>query len=243
MEHDAEPINRDQSEPETGRGCRRERRPESRTEYPSRKEAEQPVSLVNMAKSGNHAQKDRDQIAGLSFRALARVASQSQRSQLSASLGSTCPQSGQLIMSGGDRFPVGGDQCIPRVLLLIRRCRRPRSSHAELARPRAATGEQPSSQSSVHLLSFHATLRRMPSVQEVVTATSYLRIGEIEDWPNALNGLQIENSEALRRSARRSMHRRRHFDRRQSAALIFSSCITDCSGRAATGDRHSCTGS
>src|SRR5450755_1779925 len=35
----------------------------------------------------------------------------------------------------------------------------------------------------------------MPSVKEVVEfADSYLRIGEIEDWPNALNGLQIENS-------------------------------------------------
>jgi dinuclear metal center YbgI/SA1388 family protein len=35
----------------------------------------------------------------------------------------------------------------------------------------------------------------MPSVKEVVEhADTYLRIGGIEDWPNALNGLQIENS-------------------------------------------------
>ena len=35
----------------------------------------------------------------------------------------------------------------------------------------------------------------MASVREVVEfADSYLRIEEIEDWPNALNGLQIENS-------------------------------------------------
>ena len=35
----------------------------------------------------------------------------------------------------------------------------------------------------------------MASVREVVAfADSYLRICEIEDWPNALNGLQIENS-------------------------------------------------
>ncbi len=35
----------------------------------------------------------------------------------------------------------------------------------------------------------------MASVKEIVEyANSYLRINEIEDWPNALNGLQIENS-------------------------------------------------
>jgi dinuclear metal center YbgI/SA1388 family protein len=35
----------------------------------------------------------------------------------------------------------------------------------------------------------------MPSLSEVVKyADKYLRICEIEDWPNALNGLQIENS-------------------------------------------------
>ena len=35
----------------------------------------------------------------------------------------------------------------------------------------------------------------MPSLSEVVKYTDkYLRIREIEDWPNALNGLQIENS-------------------------------------------------
>ncbi len=38
----------------------------------------------------------------------------------------------------------------------------------------------------------------MASVREVVAfADSYLRIGEIEDWPNALNGLQIENSGSI----------------------------------------------
>ena len=35
----------------------------------------------------------------------------------------------------------------------------------------------------------------MPTLTEVVDyANVYLRIGEIEDWPNALNGLQVENS-------------------------------------------------
>ena len=35
----------------------------------------------------------------------------------------------------------------------------------------------------------------MPSLSEIVEyADEYLRIREIEDWPNALNGLQIENS-------------------------------------------------
>lgn len=35
----------------------------------------------------------------------------------------------------------------------------------------------------------------MPALSEIVDYTNnYLRIEEIEDWPNALNGLQIENS-------------------------------------------------
>ena len=35
----------------------------------------------------------------------------------------------------------------------------------------------------------------MPTLTEIVEyANEYLRIRDIEDWPNALNGLQIENS-------------------------------------------------
>src|SRR5438132_11322966 len=35
----------------------------------------------------------------------------------------------------------------------------------------------------------------MPTLSEIVEyANDYLRVTEIEDWPNALNGLQIENS-------------------------------------------------
>ena len=35
----------------------------------------------------------------------------------------------------------------------------------------------------------------MSTLSEIVEYTNdYLRIDEIEDWPNALNGLQIENS-------------------------------------------------
>ncbi|MEY2544545.1 MAG: hypothetical protein QOE81_2006, partial [Verrucomicrobiota bacterium] len=35
----------------------------------------------------------------------------------------------------------------------------------------------------------------MPTLSEIVEyANEYLRIPDIEDWPNALNGLQIENS-------------------------------------------------
>src|SRR5207237_6356181 len=35
----------------------------------------------------------------------------------------------------------------------------------------------------------------MPTLSEIVEyANDYLRVPEIEDWPNALNGLQIENS-------------------------------------------------
>src|SRR5437870_8579222 len=38
-------------------------------------------------------------------------------------------------------------------------------------------------------------LSEMSSLSEIVEYTNeYLRIREIEDWPNALNGLQIENS-------------------------------------------------
>src|SRR5205807_8610815 len=37
--------------------------------------------------------------------------------------------------------------------------------------------------------------RPMPTLSEIVEYTNeYLRVAEIEDWPNALNGLQIENS-------------------------------------------------
>ena len=35
----------------------------------------------------------------------------------------------------------------------------------------------------------------MPSLTEIVRYTNkYLRVPEIEDWPNAVNGLQVENS-------------------------------------------------
>jgi dinuclear metal center YbgI/SA1388 family protein len=38
----------------------------------------------------------------------------------------------------------------------------------------------------------------MPSIADIVQhADDYLRVGEIDDWPNALNGLQIENSGRL----------------------------------------------
>jgi dinuclear metal center YbgI/SA1388 family protein len=39
---------------------------------------------------------------------------------------------------------------------------------------------------------------RVPSLSQIVSYTNeHLRLGEIEDWPNALNGLQIENSGAV----------------------------------------------
>jgi dinuclear metal center YbgI/SA1388 family protein len=40
-----------------------------------------------------------------------------------------------------------------------------------------------------------------PLAEIIEYADSYLRIGEIGDWPNALNGLQIENSGAVTRIA------------------------------------------
>ena len=39
---------------------------------------------------------------------------------------------------------------------------------------------------------------RVPSLAQIVSyADEHLRIGEIDDWPNALNGLQVENSGAI----------------------------------------------
>lgn len=39
---------------------------------------------------------------------------------------------------------------------------------------------------------------RVPSLAQIVSyADEHLRIGEIDDWPNALNGLQVENSGAV----------------------------------------------
>jgi dinuclear metal center YbgI/SA1388 family protein len=56
-------------------------------------------------------------------------------------------------------------------------------------------------QANITGLSFRAKSRNlslspaMSSLAQIVKYTdNYLRIGEIEDWPNALNGLQIENS-------------------------------------------------
>lgn len=41
---------------------------------------------------------------------------------------------------------------------------------------------------------------RVPSLAQIVSyADEHLRIGEIDDWPNALNGLQVENSGAATR--------------------------------------------
>src|SRR6266853_5580804 len=41
-------------------------------------------------------------------------------------------------------------------------------------------------------------MRRMPQLNQLVDySNELLRIGEIADWPNALNGLQIENSGAV----------------------------------------------
>ena len=38
-------------------------------------------------------------------------------------------------------------------------------------------------------------MRRVPSLSQIVSyADEHLRVGEIDDWPNALNGLQVENS-------------------------------------------------
>jgi dinuclear metal center YbgI/SA1388 family protein len=43
-------------------------------------------------------------------------------------------------------------------------------------------------------------MRRMPQLQQLVEyGNDLLRVGEIADWPNALNGLQIENSGAVTR--------------------------------------------
>jgi dinuclear metal center YbgI/SA1388 family protein len=42
------------------------------------------------------------------------------------------------------------------------------------------------------------TMPRVPTLAQIVSyADEHLRIGEIDDWPNALNGLQVENSGAV----------------------------------------------
>ena len=52
----------------------------------------------------------------------------------------------------------------------------------------------------VHSLFSPLTMRRMPQLHQLVDyCNDLLRIGEIADWPNALNGLQIENSGAVTR--------------------------------------------
>jgi hypothetical protein len=49
----------------------------------------------------------------------------------------------------------------------------------------------------------------MASLSEIVSYTDrFLRIREVGDWDNALNGLQIENSGGSRESARQWMFRR-----------------------------------
>ena len=52
----------------------------------------------------------------------------------------------------------------------------------------------------VHSLLSPLTLRRMPQLHQLVDyGNDLLRVGEIADWPNALNGLQIENSGTVTR--------------------------------------------
>ncbi len=71
----------------------------------------------------------------------------------------------------------------------------------------------------------------MPSLTEIVEYTDeYLRIRAIGDWPNALNGLQIENSGRVTKigAAVDISTRVLAAAAKQDVDLLL--CITDCSG-------------
>jgi dinuclear metal center YbgI/SA1388 family protein len=76
----------------------------------------------------------------------------------------------------------------------------------EAAHPRSFPPEQNSRQASVNPPSFlrvqsyaaFFTMLPVATLAQIVSyADEHLRIGEIDDWPNALNGLQFENSGAV----------------------------------------------
>src|SRR3982074_2522459 len=123
-------------------------------------------------------------IASLAFGSAGLVASrvQSQFGHDSALFGSIVPQYGHGIMSVLTHSGCVGASVysIPR-LNRIERHKSRRIRQAFLVIPRSVlecVWPQP-----------------MPTLSEIVEYTNeYLRIREIEDWPNALNGLQIENS-------------------------------------------------
>jgi len=80
------------------------------------------------------------------------------------------------------------------------------SAAADAERKRTADAERKTAQPllgfflRVHSLLCSLTLRRMSQLNQLVDyGNDLLRVGEIADWPNALNGLQIENSGVVTR--------------------------------------------
>src|SRR2546423_8799884 len=122
-------------------------------------------------------------IASLAFGSAGFVASrvQSQLVQEVAFAGSVVPQNGHCIVS---QLTISG--CAGASVYSIR-------IESQLNVTRAAGFVK-------HSLSFPARSKNvwllpMPTLTEIVEyANDYLRVQEIEDWSNALNGLQIENS-------------------------------------------------
>src|SRR5205085_7325670 len=122
-------------------------------------------------------------IASLAFGSAGFVASrvQSQLVQEVAFAGSVVPQNGHCIVS---QLTISG--CAGASVYSIR-------IESQLNVTRAAGFVK-------HSLSFPARSKNvwllpMPTLTEIVDYTNdYLRVAEIEDWSNALNGLQIENS-------------------------------------------------
>ena len=72
----------------------------------------------------------------------------------------------------------------------------------------------------------------MAALHEMVRFTDgYLRLAEIEDYPNALNGLQIETGGEVTKMGRRSMLPPTRSRWRSRRGSIFSWCITVFFGR------------
>ena len=73
----------------------------------------------------------------------------------------------------------------------------------------------------------------MISLSEIVAYTDkYLRIREVGDWDNALNGLQIENSGRVTRVGAAVDVSTRVFTEAARKKIDLLSCTTACSGPA-----------
>jgi len=173
IHHDGDPVDREEEKSEASRAggdqesqADRQRRAEENQEEPN-----QPIALVDVSEPRDDAQHHRDHIAGLAFRGFQESG--------------RCGRGGERLC----RFFCCGCVCVfqsnssagyrhQRTCLRQGRCDgeiSPRFLHFNFAQKLQNSG--------------------MPSLTEMVGyADKALRVAEIEDYPNALNGLQIENS-------------------------------------------------